>query len=210
MNKLILCFLISILNTETIPAAMQYTGSDTLISRDSLGKNNGTFRSSDTETEIIFDESKLSPQNVRIVFNELFSQYLTIMDALVYNDSFGAVRNTLKLLDDMKSKTKDFEILNKDVRWLLFINNFDNIRSKAESTNFISEQRFLFNAITNGIYEFIKQFGLHDKTIYLMQCTTETQIGNGKWFSGSRDKKNPYLGMINDTLCAKVKEVWKF
>ncbi|MBK8553876.1 MAG: DUF3347 domain-containing protein [Ignavibacteria bacterium] len=140
----------------------------------------------------------------------MFKQYIAVKDALVYNDSFGAKRNMLQLIDDLKSETKDFEILNKDDRWVFFINNYDKIRNKANSTTFISDQRFLFNEITIGLMKFIKQFGLNNKSIYIMNCLTDSSIGNAVWLSNKNDTKNPYLGLMNDTLCAKVKEVWKF
>ncbi|MBL0106373.1 MAG: DUF3347 domain-containing protein [Ignavibacteria bacterium] len=181
-----------------------------IVPGDSVIFKRGIYQLPESEVEIVFDESNLAPKNVRMIFNELFKQYILVKDALVYGDSFSATRNTLKLLDDMKSKTKDHDDLNKDARWVLFIKNYDRIRSKAESTTFISEQRFLFNEITNGLQNFIKQFGLYNKTIYLMQCSSDSSAGNSVWFSGSRDKKNPYLGLQNDTTCAKVKEVWKF
>ncbi len=206
-NKIVLLFFF----TCNVHAMKLYPLPDTIVSRDTSDKNHEIFIPKESGVEIVFDETKLAPQNVRTIFNELFKQYITVKDALVYNDSYNAKSNTLKLLDDMKSKTKDVDILNKDYRWILFISNFDNIRSKVESTTFISEQRFLFNAITNGIGAFIKQYGLYDKTIYLMKCASEdSSIGNVEWFSASRDKKNPYLGLLNDTSCAKVKEVWKF
>lgn len=181
-----------------------------IVPGDSVIFKRGIYQLPESEVEIVFDESDLAPKNVRMIFNELFKQYILVKDALVYGDSFSATGNTLKLLDDMKSKTKDLDDLNKDARWVLFIKNYDRIRSKAESTTFISEQRFLFNEITNGLQNFIKQFGLYNKTIYLMQCSSDSSAGNSVWFSGSRDKKNPYLGLQNDTTCAKVKEVWKF
>ncbi len=181
-----------------------------IVPGDSVIFKRGIYQLPESEVEIVFDESNLAPKNVRMIFNELFKQYILVKDALVYGDSFSATGNTLKLLDDMKSKTKDLDDLNKDARWVLFIKNYDRIRSKAESTTFISEQRFLFNEITNGLQNFIKQFGLYNKTIYLMQCSSDSSAGNSVWFSGSRDKKNPYLGLQNDTTCAKVKEVWKF
>ncbi|MCY7363661.1 MAG: DUF3347 domain-containing protein [Ignavibacteria bacterium] len=159
---------------------------------------------------ITFDNSKLAPQNVRIIFNELFGQYIKVKDALVYNDSYNAVRNMLQLLDDMKAKTKYIDILNKDDRWVLFIMNYDMIRKKIESATLIRDRRFLFNEITNGLQTFIKQYGLNDKTIYLMQNESSLESGNGIWFSTSDDKKNPYRGLTNDTTYAKVLEVWKF
>jgi hypothetical protein len=183
---------------------------DTVVKRDTINKKQEIFHDTNSETVIIFNDSKLAPQNVRMIFNELFRQYLTIKDALVYNDAYNAKRNTLKLLEDMRSKTNDIELLIRDVRWAFFINNYDNIRNKVEAADFISQQRFLFNEITNGIQNFIKQFGLYNKTIYLMKSTAESKYGNNEWLSDSKDEKNPYLGLMNDTIYVKVKEIWKF
>ena len=210
MNKIILNIVISIFIAGSLYAGTQPLPADTILSRDSLNSKSDKIIKTESEPVIIFDESKIAPQNVRIIFNELFRQYIAVKDALVYNDSYNSVRNTLKLLDDMRSKTKNIDLLNKDDRWVFFMNNFDNIRNKAESAKFISEQRFLFNEITDGLKNFIKQYGLYDKTIYLMKCTAGSQAGNTEWFSDSRDKKNPYLGLLNDTANIKVKEVWKF
>lgn len=182
---------------------------DTVVKRDTINKKQENFHETNSETVIVFNDSKLAPQNVRMIFNELFRQYIT-KDALVYNDTYNAKRNTLKLLEDMRSKSKDIQLLNSDDRWAFFINNYDNIRNKVEAAEFISQQRFLFNEIANGIQNFIKQFGLYNKTIYLLKSTAESQYGNNEWLSDSKDKKNPYLGMTNDTTYTKVKEAWKF
>ena len=210
MNKIILYTVIYIFISGSLYAGTQRLPVDTIFSRDSLLLKSDKNKKIESETVIIFDESKIAPQNVRIIFNELFRQYIAVKDALVYNDSYNSIRNTLKLLEDMRSKTKNIDLLNKDDRWVFFMNNFDNIRKKAESAKFISEQRFLFNEITNGLKNFIQQYGLYDKTIYLMKCTAVSQAGNTEWFSDSRDKKNPYLGLLNDTANIKIKEVWKF
>jgi len=209
MKKLIWIIIICICKVSLL-ADVKSSKAAIIVPGDSVIFKRGIYQLPESEVEIVFDESNLAPKNVRMIFNELFKQYILVKDALVYGDSFSATRNTLRLLDDMKSKTKDLDDLNKDARWVLFVKNYDRIRSKAESVTFISEQRFLFNEITNGLQNFIKQFGLYNKTIYLMQCSSDSSAGNSVWFSGSRDKKNPYLGLQNDTICAKVKEVWKF
>lgn len=216
MKSILIFFVIFIFCTDTgKPAFSQndFIASDFIALKDSLKvfkKIDKLTESTESKNEIVFNEKDLAPENVRIVFNDLFKQYLSVKDALVYNDSFSAKRNTLLLIDDLKDKTKDIEILNKDDRWVFLINNYTKIRNKAESTTFISEQRFLFNEITFGLIKFIKQFGLNNKTIYIMNCNTDTPVGNASWFSDKEDRKNPYLGLMNDTLCAEVKEVWKF
>lgn len=199
-----------ILLAGSLSANVKFNLSDEVLLRDTIHNSSEKIQKQNSETVIRIDESKIAPRNVRIIFNELFRQYISVKDALVYNDSYNFISNTLKLLDDMKTKTKDLELLNKDERWMFFINNFDSIRRKAESTKFISEQRFLFNEITNGLKKFLKQFGLYDKTIYLMKSTADSHSENSEWFSDSRDKKNPYLGLLNDSANIKVLEVWIF
>ena len=206
MKIIVFIFLI----TGSANAALIHSPADTLVSRDTINNKQDNLPESNSETVIVFNESRLAPQNVRMIFNELFRQYISIKDALVYSDPYNSRRNTLKLLEDMKSKTKDIGLLNSDDRWVFFINNYDNIRSKVEAAEFISQQRFIFSEITIGIQNFIKQFGLYNKTIYLMKSTGESQYGNNEWLSDSKDKKNPYLGKINDTTYTEVKEAWKF
>ncbi|MBK8981467.1 MAG: DUF3347 domain-containing protein [Ignavibacteria bacterium] len=214
MKKTFLNILCFIFLAGSLQAGIYYSPADSTVKSDTV-KSRFEIRQmpeikTNTETEIVFDGSGLAPQNVRVKFNEFFKQYLAIKDALVYNDSYSAVRNTIKLLDDMRSKSADIDILNKDDIWIFFINNYDNIRRKVESAKFITEQRFLFNEITTGLKTFIKQYGLYDKTIYLMQNTSDSTSVNAEWLSDSRDKKNPYLGLMKDTIFVRVKEVWKF
>ncbi|MBV6479705.1 MAG: hypothetical protein HGGPFJEG_02496 [Ignavibacteria bacterium] len=189
-----------------------FSQTDKLLSNDTLIIQKKALPEALPEKEIIieFENSKLATANTRKIFNELFGQYISIKDALVYNDQYNASRNTIKLLDDMKAKAKNSPELNKDERWLVFLKNYDNIKSKVESANFISEQRFIFSEITNGLRSFIKQYGLYDKTIYLMQCRSDRQPENANWFSDTKDNKNPYLGLLNDTACAHVLETWIF
>ena len=210
MKNFFLYLIISVLSAGSVSAGIMFTKVGFVLSGDTLKINKGNYRQQDSEIIVYFNESDIAPLNVRIIFNELFRQYSAVKDALVYNNSSLANINALKLLEDMKSMTNGIDVLNKDDRWLMFINNYENIRRKIESATFISDQRFLFNEISVGMMKFIKQFGLSDKTVYLMQCATDTPVGNALWLTDSRDTKNPYLGLQNDTTCAKVKEVWKF
>ncbi|HRJ98855.1 MAG TPA: DUF3347 domain-containing protein [Ignavibacteria bacterium] len=214
MRITILNILLFIFLAGSLKAEMLYSPADSTVVSDTL-KSRFEIRQlphikTDSETETVFEGPGLAPQNVRVVFNDFFKQYLAIKDALVYNDSYSAVRNTVKLLDDMRSKSADIEILSKDDIWIFFMSNYDNIRKKAESATFIAEQRFLFNEITSGLKTFIKQYGLFDKTIYLMQNASDSVSVNAEWLSDKRDEKNPYLGLMKDTSFVKVKEVWKF
>ena len=210
MKKFFLNIVLCGFITGSLKAVPDQLQTESFVSRDSVNLRSGDNYNHEFENVIIFNDSDLAPRNVRQIFNELFRQYISVKDALVYNDSYSTVRNTLKLLEDMRSKTADIEILSKDDRWVYFIKNYDSIRKKVESAKFISDQRFLFNEITNGLLIFIKQYGLYNKTVFMMQCTDPLQSGNAIWLSDSDNNKNPYLGLNNDTTFVKVKEVWKF
>lgn len=184
--------------------------SDSVTIRKNTDMTLNPFSAKGDELEITFDEKSLAPEDVRKIFNQLFSQYIAVRDALVYNDPHGAMQNTIELLDDMKSGTENVELLKSDDRWKFFLQNFESIKAKVKAANFISEQRFLFNEISSGIKDFIRQYGLYEKEIYIMECTPDSLNGKRIWFSDKRDKKNPYLGKSDDTTCTKVKEVWVF
>ncbi|MEO8446141.1 MAG: DUF3347 domain-containing protein [bacterium] len=164
-----------------------------------------------SQKEIVFDKSKLAPQNVRLIFNEFFKQYSGIRDALAYNDASGAERYAVQLLDKMRSEALEINKDNKDVRWELLDQNYENIKKKISSQGSIADQRFAFSEISEYIQTFIKQYGLYDKTIFLLQCDKDSRYGKGEWLaSDTVFVKNPYLGIVNDTVCAKVNQIWKF
>lgn len=179
---------------------------DTIIRKDT---GNKTIKST-SEVTIKFDNTKLSPLNVRIIFNDFFKKYTGIKESLVYNDSYGAGSKTLTLLDEMKSKSNEVLKDTKDARWEIFMQNYNSIRSKVQDIKFIDDQRFTFNEISRGLEGFIKQHGLHDKTIYLMYCKDDATGKNLNWLSDKKDNKNPYTGIMNDTGNVILKETWIF
>jgi len=178
----------------------------------STGKKFKTIQPGDIDPgrEIKFDDSKLAPQNVRIIFNDFFKKYIEIMEALVYKDSYGAGSKTLTLLESMKSESDKVNKEIKDARWDIFMHNYESIVKKVKANKFIAEQRFTFSEISRGLENFIKQYGLHDKTIYLMQYRNDSLNINSSWMTDKKDFKNPYTGDLNDTIYSKVKEVWVF
>jgi len=160
--------------------------------------------------EIKFDNANLAPQNVRVIFNDFFKKYISVKEALVYKDSYGAGSKTLTLLEQMKSKSDEVNKDIKDARWDIFMHNYENIVKKVKDNKFIAEQRFTFSEVSRGLENFIKQYGLYDKTIYLMQYRNDSLNINSTWMTDKKDFKNPYTGELNDTVYSKVKEVWVF
>lgn len=183
--------------------------SDSTITK---GKKFKTIQPGDVDPgrEIKFDNSKLAPQNVRIIFNDFFKKYIAVKEALVYKDSYGAGSKTLSLLEQMKSKSDEVNKDIKDARWDIFMHNYESIVKKVKDNKFIAEQRFTFSEVSRGLENFIKQYGLHDKTVYLMQYRNDSLNINSSWMTDKRDFKNPYTGELNDTVNSRVKEVWVF
>ena len=139
-----------------------------------------------------------------------FQKYIGIKESLVYNDSYGAGSKTLALVEEMKAKSDIVMKETNDARWEIFTLNYDNIRNKVKDIKFISDQRFTFNEISRGLQSFVKQYGLRDKTVYLMYYKDDDTGRNQYWMSDKKDNKNPYLGTMKDSVNAKVKEIWIF
>lgn len=180
---------------------------DSIIKKDTSEKIT-KLNPTNPEVTLRFNNAKLAPLNVRIIFNDFFKKYIGIKESLVYNDSYGAGSKTLALLDEMKSKSDIVMKEINDARWEIFMQNYDNITNKVKSIKFISDQRFTFNEISRGLQSFIKQYGLHDMTLYLMYYNDKETNTNLYWMSDKRDNKNPYLGTMNDSLNSTVKEIW--
>jgi len=82
-SELIFSILLCITLTGSTTARAVPSDSTVLkISKDTTEKKPRIFNNEETEQEIKFDKSNLAPQKVRIIFNDLFSQYLKIKDAL--------------------------------------------------------------------------------------------------------------------------------
>lgn len=182
---------------------------DTIIRKDSIKKTN-EFKQNNSEVTIKFDGTKLAPLNVRIIFNDFFKKYIGVKESLVYNDSYGAGSKTLTLLDEMKAKSDEITKDTKDARWDIFIKNYNSIKKKVQDIKFISDQRFTFNEISRGLEIFIKQYGLHDKTVYIMKYKNKETNNYMYWMSDKNDNKNPYTGSKIDSSNVIVKEVWVF
>ena len=183
-----------------------YNLQDTIITKDT--NKISQIKQSNSEITLRFNNLKLAPVNVRIIFNDFFKKYIGIKESLVYNDSYGAGSKTIVLLDDMKSKSDEVMKGINDARWEIFMQNYNSIRNKVKDIKFIADQRFTFSEISRGLQGFIRQYGLHDQTVYLMYYKDEESNEIKYWLSDKRDNKNPYLGTMDDSLNAIVKEVW--
>ena len=144
--------------------------------------------------EIKFDNANLAPQNVRVIFNDFFKKYIAVKEALVYKDSYGAGSKTLTLLEQMKSKSDEVNKDIKDARWDIFMHNYENIIKKVKDNKFIAEQRFTFSEVSRGLENFIKQYGLYDKTIdYSISVNFENTYGNEFGFLNSETPASVFL-----------------
>ncbi|MFZ1321484.1 MAG: DUF3347 domain-containing protein [Ignavibacteria bacterium] len=208
-TSILFSFLVSENNSSDSIKLKVFEISDSTITK---GKKFWTVQPGEIDPgrEIKFNNSNLAPEDVRIIFNDFFKKYIAIKEALVYKDSYGAGSKTLTLLEQMKSKSDEVNKDIKDARWDIFIHNYESIVKKVKANKFIAEQRFTFSEVSRGLENFIKQYGLNDKTIYLMQYRNDSLNINSSWMTDKKDFKNPYTGEINDTVYSRVKEVWVF
>ncbi|MCB0728232.1 MAG: DUF3347 domain-containing protein [Ignavibacteriae bacterium] len=204
--KLTITLLFLITGFYNYQSDQTYNLQDTIITKDT--NKISQIKQSNSEITLRFNNLKLAPVNVRIIFNDFFKKYIGIKESLVYNDSYGAGSKTIVLLDDMKSKSDEVMKGINDARWEIFMQNYNSIRNKVKDIKFIADQRFTFSEISRGLQGFIRQYGLHDQTVYLMYYKDEESNEIKYWLSDKRDNKNPYLGTMDDSLNAIVKEVW--
>ena len=205
--KFIIILIFLILVSFDNSSAQTVIQKDTIIKKDT-SNNSSQFIQPETEITLRFNNLKLAPLNIRLIFNDFFKKYIGIKESLVYNDSYGAGSKTLILLDEMKSKSDEVMKEINDARWEIFMQNYNSIRNKVKDIKFISDQRFTFSEISRGLQSFIKQYGLHDQTLYLMYYKDPDTNQNKYWLSDKRDNKNPYLGTMDDSANVKIKEVW--
>ncbi|HMQ67837.1 MAG TPA: DUF3347 domain-containing protein [Ignavibacteria bacterium] len=205
-------FKITIALLLLISGFYSHPSDQTLILQDSIIKKDTTktpqMKQSNSEITLRFNNLKLAPVNVRIIFSDFFKKYIGVKESLVYNDSYGAGSKTIVLLDEMKSKSDEVMKGINDARWEIFIQNYNSIRNKVKDIKFIDDQRFTFSEISRGLQGFIRQYGLHDQTVYLMYYKDPDTNETRYWLSDKRDNKNPYLGTMDDSLNVNVKEVW--
>ncbi len=140
-------------------------------------------------------KSESEKENIRLILTALFPDYLQIKNSLSKNDSVSAQSQALQLLQKIKSSADKTGKSNIPHDWEVFMKYAPEARSNIESTSLLSEQRYFFGILSKYIIDFVKLYGMKNKTVYIFQCR---RTGGGMWMSDFNDGKNPFLGPGNE------------
>jgi hypothetical protein len=160
--------------------------------------------------EIIYDISMLAPEYSRQMVTDVFVDYMLLKNTLAKGNAADAKVTALtifKVIADYR-RTMDPKFLQDSKK---FSEDMAELKEKVKQSTTLYELRKNFSTLNYRFIDFIKSYGLYDKTIYLYQCNDNPAYGAGYWLSDSKtDKKNPYNDIYSNDDCINVKESWTF
>lgn len=173
---------------------------NTILNKDSIFEN--------TATEKI-GAAGIAGEELRKKLNDVFDRYEDIKEKLADDDTAAVQKKALELQQTLiRAQITAADKTNS--KWKLWLSDIEIVTSELTLEETLSEQRELFSALSNSLSSMITQFGLHDKTVYKITCSTI----NKSWFTESKDLDNPYYGKDDANRksvdCAQVDKGWEF
>lgn len=212
MKKSYLLIILVLLSSLILCSCTKKSDLDTTKQlKDTTSKTEDPFTANlfNSITPTIADMSVLAPAEFRLRLNETFMEYTHLRLALADNKSTEAIMQTNQMKKSIGNlKT---ELLSENLKKV-----WDKLNLKIEecckgltTTEDIEKQRKKFTEITGIITELVKNFGLSNKTVYILSCTDKKA---GSWLADTKDISNPYLGKTaaGEKPCVEVKEAIKF
>ncbi|KQM66190.1 hypothetical protein ASE74_09915 [Pedobacter sp. Leaf216] len=123
--------------------------------------------------------------------SEIFSQYVTLKDALVKSDSAAAQKSASHLQTSLAAY-KGCEPT-------------AGVASKIAASNNLVSQRKDFTVLSADLIALLKNAEIEKGTIYVQHCPMANKGDGGDWLSTEKEIRNPYYG--NEMLeCGRVAE----
>ena len=161
----------------------------------------------------VADTTKLASADFRKKINKIFSHYIDIKNNLAKDDSETVQKHVIEMNEALQEAgiKKGSEKLDN---WSSMYSKLKMIISDIDGAASLSKQRVLFSDLTSATLDFIKKYGLYDKTIYYLQCDKAGAVKNAAWLTESKDTDNPYFGKDRSNEksapCYKLTGAWKF
>ncbi|HEY3249746.1 MAG TPA: DUF3347 domain-containing protein [Ignavibacteria bacterium] len=157
------------------------------------------------------DGSKLPKGEFRKKLNDIFDEYDDISGELSENDPGEVNKQASQLKRALTKAQSDTASEKLGPKWKTLVSSIEKIATNLENTKDLQKQRALFADLSNSIEDMVKSFGVYNKTLYKLRCSTEP----GKfWLTDSKVTDNPYFGedKANEKSkpCLQVVEAWKF
>ena len=160
--------------------------------------------------EIIFDNSKLGSNYERQLVTDVFVDYMSLKNSLAKGKE-GDARITILTIFNVIADYRKVMNANLLQNSKKFSEDMSALKAKVKQSATLDEARINFSLLNKYFIEFVKSYGLYNKTIYLYQCDDNAAYGNGYWLSNSMtDTMNPYGDQNSGADCYKVKESWTF
>lgn len=160
--------------------------------------------------EIFFDNSKLGSDYERQLVTDAFVDYMSLKNSLAKGKLSDAQTTILTIFNVIADYRR---VMNPDLlkNSKKFTEDMESLKAKVKQSSTLEEARVNFSLLNNSFIEFVKSYGLYNKTIYLYQCNDKAAYSNGYWLSNSMtDTMNPFGEQDESADCNKVKESWVF
>lgn len=179
-----------------------------------IGNNNALSQTNVTSQKnynsIVYDNSNLASDNEKFHVTDVFVDYMLLKNSLSKGKMDDVILTTTTMIDviaDYRQYMSPDYL--KDQK--KFSRELAALKAKVNPTITLDEARKIFSSLNDHFMEYIKSYGMYNKTIYVLQCDDNKAYGNGFWMSDIKnDKRNPYTGENSGPECYKIKESWIF
>lgn len=160
--------------------------------------------------EIFYDNSNLGSDYERQMVTDVLVDYMLLKNSLAKGKAADARFTSLTMISviaDYRS-VMDPNLLTDPKK---FSDDMAALKEKVKKSATLDEVRTNFITLNNLFADFIKSYGLYNKTVYIFQCNENETRSSMYWISDSMtDTRNPYLDHNSEADCYKVKESWIF
>jgi hypothetical protein len=159
-------------------------------------------------------DANLPGETFRSRLNDIFDEYTDIKEELADNDSADAVKQADDFLQVLRKAQTEGASEKLGSKWRLWVSSAEKTAVDIKSGE-LAKQRAAFSELSAQIEKLVLNFGLEDKTVYKVSCST-VKHANNYWLSDSKDNDtdNPYYGKDDanekSKPCLKVEKGWKF
>jgi hypothetical protein len=222
MNRVIALSLITILSVvscnkkdseeikETIDTASHTLGRelDTLIN--TTLQNDSVYKSAPHEK---INPTLLGRETFRSSLNDLFDVYTDILDRLAVDDSAAVTKQAQEFSRALMKSQAESASEKFGNKWRLWVSSAEKIASDLRTASTLDRQRNLFSELSQAMENSVQNFGLKNRTVYKISCSTFKQKNNF-WLTDSKNNVNPYYGQDKSNEksqpCIIVMKAWEF
>jgi len=151
---------------------------------------------------------------IRTGLTNIYTDYISIKNELTDSDSTDAQKKAKGLINTIVKSQSDIGEQNIGKKWKLTTDKIKKISDQIDSATTLSSQRSLFGKLSDALLVAIQEYGLEDKIVYQLQCSTALDGKGGMWLTDDKNSDNPYFGTMNENTqtrsCVKIAGAWEY